>query len=241
MVRTVRVARAPSEKALRCAGSFALAIRVVPGGAGRARVRVDTAALAALARDVARCDAAIVLVHGASGAGKSLVLDRLARRLRGRGVGVVHAKEPSPALFRCAAIDAVPGGMMLSRRLLIAAGLGDAMSYLRAMGELSVGQRHRALIARAVGCALRRGGGVVFIDEFCSGLDSMTARSLCDGVAACVREALALGSRVCVVVASSDERVREWLDGDIACGCVWLGTAGVALDVRIRGEQRAAA
>jgi len=113
----------------------------------------------------------IVYLTGPSGAGKSVLLRALAQRVpASEAIDLAHVALPRNR----AVIDCFDGGLVASLRTLSAVGLGDVFSILNRPDRLSEGQKYRFRLARA----LAAGQAVVFADEFCSGLDRVTAATV---------------------------------------------------------------
>ena len=112
----------------------------------------------------------IVYITGPSGAGKSVLLKELQKR-------IVPAKRvnldqiPLPA--DKTVIDLMPANLEIlgALKLLTTAGLSDVYCILNQPANLSEGEKYRYRLAMAIGA----GKEFVFADEFCSGLDRITA------------------------------------------------------------------
>ena len=110
----------------------------------------------------------IVYVTGASGAGKSVILRELEECVeRGERVNLDEMDLSGEG----AVIDLVGGDVVEGLRLLSACGLGDCFCALGRPGNLSEGEKWRLKLAMA----LASGRKFIFCDEFCSGLDAVTA------------------------------------------------------------------
>ena len=109
----------------------------------------------------------VVYVTGGSGAGKSLLLELLKEQFDDfidvEGITLPEGK----ALVDCFGEQSVTEAL----NWLSVAGLSDAFAILRKPKELSDGQRYRFRLA----LALAQKPPVIFIDEFCSMLDRVTA------------------------------------------------------------------
>jgi ABC-type ATPase with predicted acetyltransferase domain len=176
----------------------------------------------------------VVLVTGASGAGKSSLLRAVRRRGRGSVAGWIDldaVRLPSRAVVdvMCEAMGGGEdeGSIVLALEALSRVGLGEVWTYLRTPARLSVGQRWRLRLA--VGLALARGRGtvgrpcVLAADEFAAPLDRVTALV----VARALRRAVDGTPGVCAVVATSREDLGEALGADRVVRCdfgAWEGS-----------------
>ena len=110
----------------------------------------------------------ICYITGASGTGKSVLLDELYEqmpldeRIRLQDIPV----EPGKSL-----VDCIEGDFFDAIRVLSRAGLSDAFAILNEPTMLSEGQKYRYRLARALASKKR----IVFADDFCSTLDRITA------------------------------------------------------------------
>ncbi len=122
----------------------------------------------------------IVAVVGPSGAGKTVLLREVARRVpaaRWLGTEALARRRDPP-------VSLLSGGDLAERLGLLArCGLAEAPALLTPAACLSGGQRTRLALAEALHAALRSGRPeLVIADEFAACLDSMTARILCGQV-----------------------------------------------------------
>ena len=199
-VRVVATPGRPSRVLLRACATFGLAVRRARDTAaldtGRLGVRLD--------HDSGR--GGLTLIVGPSGSGKSTLLRVLARRARRRGTPVVRAVAITPARARRPLVDLISGSLAERLRTLSAAGLGEAMLLARPVRELSDGERARASLALAMSHAHRARRCTLIVDEFTSGLDAPTARSL----AVSLSRWAGRNPRVRTVAASSREELAEW-------------------------------
>lgn len=136
----------------------------------------------------------IVLVTGASGSGKSLLLNALAWHASGyrRGwkltSGIQSRASVDTPFVKVATLVSPPRnkspialllalGMSLSdaMRLLASAGLGEAQLFVRPSKTLSSGQRYRLSLA----LALAKRPSLLLIDRFCEPLDIYSAAAVC--------------------------------------------------------------
>lgn len=110
----------------------------------------------------------IIYITGPSGAGKSVLLRELEGAVPASDrVNLSEIDLPRDKTL----IDCVQGDLVTSLRLLSIAGLNDCFCILNQPANLSVGEQYRFRLAMAL--AARR--KFVFADEFCSGLDRVTA------------------------------------------------------------------
>lgn len=121
----------------------------------------------------------VLLVTGASGSGKSSLLDALQGRVQPTSghlalppAARIGTLQPLPS--EAPLIEYFSGsgvGVSAALELLGWVGLSDAFVYLKRFGELSAGQQYRAML----GGVLARGENVWVADEFCANLDPITA------------------------------------------------------------------
>ena len=118
----------------------------------------------------------IVYLTGPSGAGKSVLLAELQKAVpAGEKVNLADIPLPGDRTL----IDCISAGgrlttdaeLLESLRFLSVAGLNDCFCILNQPINLSAGQQYRFRLAMA----LAAGKKFIFADEFCSGLDSVTA------------------------------------------------------------------
>src|SRR5438874_6520375 len=153
----------------------------------------------------------IVLITGASGAGKSRLLRRMRDRFRlvgrGRWIDLESVRLADRAIVDCF------GRAKLERVLEVLGrmGLGEAWNYLRSPWELSEGERWRVRLARA----LVQRPEVIAADEFCAVLDRVTACV----VARNLRKAIDAMPNIAVVVATSHDDLERALRPDLAVRC----------------------
>lgn len=165
---------------------------------------------------------AIALLTGPSGAGKSTLLHGL-RALQPR---VIDARvlARSACSGRRRVVDLFAGDLADALRLLGAAGLADARVFARRACELSDGQRARLGVALAMDAlktdAPSAQAPLMLIDEFCSGLDDATARSLC----ITLRKWVDRRRDVRVVCATARGDLERWLAPDLGAA-ISLGGA----------------
>jgi len=110
----------------------------------------------------------IVCLTGPSGSGKSVMLDELEKAVpAGEKVNLADIALPDDRTL----IDCVSADIMESLRILSTAGLNDCFCILNQPARLSAGQQYRFRLAMALASEKK----YVFADEFCSGLDDVTA------------------------------------------------------------------
>jgi len=110
----------------------------------------------------------IVYITGPSGSGKSVLLEELARQIKPEKRINLSQIELSR---NKAVIDCMDGDTIDRLRILSLAGLNDVFCVLNRPARLSEGQKWRFRLAKA----LSKKAEYVFADEFCSGLDRITA------------------------------------------------------------------
>lgn len=110
----------------------------------------------------------IVFISGPSGCGKSVILKELERSVPvPERVNLDEITLPGDR----AVIDCFEGDLLGALKLLSIAGLTDVICIVNEPAHLSEGQQWRFRLAMA----LASGRGFVFADEFCCGLDRVTA------------------------------------------------------------------
>ena len=110
----------------------------------------------------------IVYITGPSGSGKSVLLAELQKAVpEVERISLADIPLKSDRTL----IDCIDSDLDGSLRFLSAAGLNDCFCILNQPANLSAGQKSRFRLAMA----LASGKKFVFADEFCSGLDSVTA------------------------------------------------------------------
>ncbi len=110
----------------------------------------------------------IIYITGPSGAGKSILLKELESSIPAADrVNLADIDLPGDRTL----IDCVQGDLVTSLRLLSIAGLNDCFCVLNQPSNLSAGEQYRFRLAMALAARKK----FVFADEFCSGLDRITA------------------------------------------------------------------
>ncbi|MBM4024823.1 MAG: ATP-binding cassette domain-containing protein [Planctomycetes bacterium] len=162
----------------------------------------------------------IVLILGPSGAGKSVLLRELQRCVpAGDAVDLAGLDLPADRTV----IDCFEGDVVTGLQLLGTVGLSDVFSLLNRPAWLSDGQKHRFRLARA----LAAGKPVVFADEFCSGLDRITAATVAYNVH---KRAKHMGTTL--VLASSRDDILLDLAPDVIVSKDFSGPADVIYKTR---------
>lgn len=166
----------------------------------------------------------IVLVGGASGSGKSLLLRALAwhsskrksvwklpAEIQSEGTTVRRVKvamlqRPTLRKSPIALLEEEGLDLEESMRLLASAGLGEAQLFVRPSSTLSSGQRYRLSLA----LALAQKPDLLLIDEFCEPLDDYSTAAVCSRL----RKAVANGGLSAVVATANADRVVQVLRPD---------------------------
>ena len=113
----------------------------------------------------------VVLVTGPSGSGKTVLMNELHRATPVEDrISLDQIALPDD----CSVIDCIGANLIKSIRLLSTAGLNDVFCLLNRPANLSEGEQYRYRLA----VALSLGKPFVFADEFCSGLDRITAATI---------------------------------------------------------------
>jgi len=145
----------------------------------------------------------IIYITGPSGSGKSVLLGELERAVpAAERINLGKIKLPADK----ALIDCVDGDFLQSLRLLSTAGLNDVFCVLNEPVNLSDGQKWRFRLAMA----LAAGKKFIFADEFCCGLDRITAAVIAYNI-----HKFAKRKAVTFVLASSHEDILLDLEPDV--------------------------
>jgi len=140
----------------------------------------------------------IVFITGPSGAGKSVLLRELENAIPAPDrVNLAEIDLPADRSL----VDCVQGDLVTSLRLLSIAGLNDCFCVLNQPANLSAGEQYRFRLAMAL-AARRR---FVFADEFCSGLDRITALVISSGL----RKFAGPNGTTFILASSRDDLVLE--------------------------------
>jgi ABC-type ATPase with predicted acetyltransferase domain len=113
-------------------------------------------------------DGEIIYITGPSGAGKSVLLSELQKAIPdGEKVNLADISLPDDRTL----IDCIDADLSEGLRFLSLAGLNDCFCILNQPANLSAGEQYRFRLAMA----LAMGKKFIFADEYCSGLDNVTA------------------------------------------------------------------
>jgi ABC-type ATPase with predicted acetyltransferase domain len=145
----------------------------------------------------------IVYITGPSGAGKTVLLRELEKSMpASKRINISEIELPADK----AVIDCLAGDFVQGLRLLSTAGLNDVFCVLNTPANLSDGQKYRFRLAMAM--AIRK--KFVFADEFCSGLDRVTATVISYHL-----RKFAKRSKMTFILASSHEDILTDLSPDV--------------------------
>ena len=182
--------------------------------------RLETVITANLSMDLRGGE--IVMVTGASGSGKSLLLSALAWHASGEKkkwklppeiqshahmdtpfAKVATLVSPSRDKSPIALLMALGMSLKESMRLLASAGLGEAQLFVRPSRTLSSGQRYRLSLA----LALAKKPDLLLIDGFCEPLDNYAAAAVCRRL----RKEVERSGTAAVVATTNGERILSEL------------------------------
>lgn len=151
----------------------------------------------------------VILVRGASGSGKSLVMGEVRRALR------VWVDVEAQHLGDWPVIDHLHWmELEAALELLGRFGLGEVYTYLSPATQLSTGQRFRLRLAMAAGRLATRGVGTILADEFATQLDPVGAAVVARNVRKVVDE-----SQLCVIAATCHDDVTKAIRPDVVVSC----------------------
>lgn len=168
----------------------------------------------------------IVLVKGASGSGKSLLLRALAWHASGtlskwrlpeeiETVGCMQTPPMRVAMMSSTSSRKSPISLLVNRglsltdamRLLASAGLAEARLFVRPSRTLSTGQRYRLGLA----LALSQRPDLLLVDEFCESLDKYSAAAVCRRL----RRATTSQGMIAIVASINGGRIASELQPDV--------------------------
>ncbi len=113
-------------------------------------------------------DGDVVYITGPSGSGKSVLLGELEKCVsESDKVNLGDIELPQEQTV----IDCIEGNLLQALKLLSTAGLNDCLCLLNQPAHLSDGQKYRFRLAVALASQRK----FIFADEFCTGLDRITA------------------------------------------------------------------
>ncbi len=144
----------------------------------------------------------IVYITGPSGAGKSVLLKELQKHIPlAKRVNLDRIPLPADK----AVIDLMPANLEILQalKLLTTAGLSDVYCILNQPAKLSEGEKYRYRLAMAMGA----GKEFVFADEFCCGLDRITASVIAYNISRFAKET----GVTFILAASTDDILADLL------------------------------
>ncbi len=158
--------------------------------------------------------ARLIFVTGASGSGKSTILQLIGNQLEHDPNTHTLNFDALPKLQDKPLVDVFPNRTLSQTlRLLSLAGLNDAFVMLRKPSQLSDGQRYRLRLAQTMAMAeaqvIPSQLNIILADEFCSTLDRITAKALARNLRKWVTR-----SGVCFVAATTHDDLLEPLAPD---------------------------
>lgn len=145
----------------------------------------------------------IVYITGPSGSGKTVLLNELKKNVpTSERITLAEIKLPADRTV----IDCMAGELLENLKTLSIAGLNDVFSILNQPAKLSDGQKYRFRLAKVLAADKK----YIFADEFCSGLDMITASVLC-----CKLRKYASARAVTFVLAGADSGPLADLQPDV--------------------------
>ena len=136
----------------------------------------------------------ICYITGPSGAGKSVLLKELYELARADERVMLNDIKLETGKT---VIDCIDGDFFEGLRTLSKAGLSDVFCVLREPRKLSEGQKYRYCLAKALASDKK----MIFADEFCSGLDRITAAVISHNINKVARQS----ARTFVLASSHDD------------------------------------
>lgn len=172
----------------------------------------------------------ILLISGASGSGKSSLLEMIRKTFkRSHVLDLNRIILPDQPLVDC--FGAIPLQQVLG--LLSRVGLAEAWGYLRTPAELSEGQRWRLRLALAISRSSTERRTMILCDEFCALLDRVTAAV----VSRSLRRIVSASGLRAIVATSHDDLLPALLP-DLHARCDF---GEIRIDRRARGIASKAA
>lgn len=183
--------------------------------------------------DIVMSEGNIFLVTGASGAGKSVLLQTLSGQTMPSGLVKTSKEEHMTGDARM--LTPLPEGIPIFQYFadsygpdkafsaLCQVGLSEAMIFIKPFEILSMGQRYRAMFADLI----LSDAQTWLIDEFCSNLDPITAKI----ISIRLRRLAFRNKRFVVVVAANTEHFVEALSPD---RIVVVRTGGDVIEMRMK-------
>lgn len=155
----------------------------------------------------------IILITGASGSGKSLLLRELTRQLDQTAVQVDQTPLPDTIVCDCLHWLELEDALEVLSRF----GLGEVYTYLSPACLLSTGQQFRLRLAMAYARLISPPGrtGMLLADEFATQLDRTSAAI----IARNFRRAITRDRRISAIVATCHDDLEKALQPDVVVRC----------------------
>lgn len=181
----------------------------------------------------------VALITGASGAGKSVILQALKRKKSPKGL--VFRGEFGASIPKVGELRPLPEnvpllqyfgkryGTELAFDALCRVGLSEAMVFVKPYSLLSMGQRYRAMLANL----LLSKSDVWLLDEFCSNVDPITAAV----IAGQIRK---LARRIGVIVVAAAANASHFVDAFAPDGIFVVRTGGDVLTMSLKDYKAGA-
>jgi ABC-type transport system involved in cytochrome c biogenesis ATPase subunit/GNAT superfamily N-acetyltransferase len=175
----------------------------------------------------------VTMVTGASGAGKSILLQAISGRIIGPGLTKQVVEEPRS--IGAETLSPLPDGIPIFQYFadkfgpdkafsaLCQVGLSEAMVFIKPFEVLSMGQRYRAMFASLI----LSDSPLWLIDEFCSNLDPITSKI----ISLRLRRLAVRAQRFVVVAAANSEHFVDALSPDTV---LVVRTGGNVLQMRLQ-------